>query len=250
MILRTAKKFYNRFFSKEKLLIGRMREIVGYTPCNLHLYKKAFIHKPELMDKYQSARNNERLEFLGDAMLGMAVGEFLFRKYPGHDEGFLTKMRSKIVKRKSLNDIAGQMELSELLQHYNPGVRISPSMLGNCLEALVGAVYLDAGYKYAKRFVVKRMLRGGYLDIKELETYDDNFKSQLLEYCQKHNRIVTYKVVNKFKQDKRDRFKVAVVIDDKEMATAEDFNKKSAEQSASHKALKTLGVLQVQKATA
>lgn len=219
-----------------------MRSVLGYTPANVHLFKKAFLHKPEKLDKYQDARNNERLEFLGDAMLGMVVGEYLFCKYPGSDEGFLTKMRSKIVKRKSLNSIAEKMELADLLDHYNPDTRISPSMLGNCLEALVGAIYLDAGYSKTKRFIIKRMLRGGYLNIHELETYDDNYKSQLLEYCQKHNKIITYKLVSKYKQDKRDRFKVAVVVDDKEISHADDFNKKSAEQSASEKALKVLGV--------
>lgn len=220
-----------------------MRGILGYTPANVHLFKKAFLHKPEKLDKYQDARNNERLEFLGDAMLGMVVGEYLFCKYPGNDEGFLTKMRSKIVKRKSLNSIAEKMELADLLDHYNPDTRISPSMLGNCLEALVGAIYLDAGYYKTKRFIIKRMLRGGYLNIHELETYDDNYKSQLLEYCQKHNKIITYKLVSKYKQDKRDRFKVAVIVDDKEISQADDFNKKSAEQSASEKALKVLGVV-------
>jgi ribonuclease-3 len=227
-----------------------MREIVGYTPSNIHIYRKAFLHKPDKMDKFQAARNNERLEFLGDALLGMVVGEYLFSKYPGSDEGFLTKMRSKIVKRKSLNSIAGKMDLEDLLHHYNPGTRISPSMLGNALEALVGAVYLDAGYHRAKRFVVKKMLRGGYLDIHNLETYDDNYKSQLLEWCQKHNKLVAYKVVSKYKQDKRDRFRVMVVIDDQEIAHADDFNKKSAEQSASEKALQKLGVLGKKKSAA
>lgn len=222
-----------------------MRVILGYTPVHLHLFKKAFLHKPEKLDKYQGARNNERLEFLGDAMLGMVVGEYLFCKYPGSDEGFLTKMRSKIVKRKSLNKIANKMDLSDLLAHYNKGIRISPSMLGNSLEALVGAVYLDVGYAGTKKFIIKKMLRGGYLNMHELETYDDNYKSQLLEWCQKHNKLITYKVVSKYKQDKRDRFKVAVIIDEKEISTADDFNKKAAEQSASEKALFKLGVLKL-----
>ncbi len=221
-----------------------MRDILGYTPANVHLFKKSFLHKPEKLDKFQDARNNERLEFLGDAMLGMVVGEYLFSKYPSSDEGFLTKMRSKIVKRKSLNQIATKMELIDLLHHYNQGIRISPSMLGNCLEALIGAIYLDAGFHATSRFIVNKMLQGGYLNIHELETYDDNYKSQLLEWCQKNNKIVTYKVINKYKQDKRDRFKVAVIIDEEQLAFADDYNKKSAEQTASEKALLSLGVLE------
>ncbi len=225
----------------------KMRGILGYTPANTHLFKKAFLHKPEKMDKFQSARNNERLEFLGDAMLGTIVAEYLFCKYPSEAEGFLTKMRSKIVKRKSLNSIAEQMELMDLLMHYNKGIRVSPSMLGNALEALVGAVYLDGGYRRTKRFIIKKMLRGGYLNIHALETYDDNYKSQLLEYCQKHNKLISYKIVSKYKQDKRDRFKVAVIIDEEEMSVADDYNKKSAEQTASEKTLIKLGVLQLEK---
>ncbi len=225
-----------------------MRRIVGFTPSSVYLYRKAFLHKPDVIDRYQAARNNERLEFLGDALLGMVVGEYLFCKYPGSDEGFLTKMRSKIVKRKSLNSIANQMDLEDLIHHYNEGIKVSPSMLGNALEALVGAVYLDAGYENAKQFIIKKMLRGGYLNIHELETYDDNFKSQLLEWCQKNNRIVNYKVLNKYKQDKRDRFKVGVFVDDEAISSSEDYSKKSAEQSASEKALVKLGVLPVTQA--
>ncbi len=225
------------------MLVQRMRSIVGYTPVNIYLFRKAFLHKPEKMDKYQSARNNERLEFLGDAFLGMVVAEYLFSKYPSEDEGFLTKMRSKIVKRKSLNQIAEQMELQDLIHHYNDETHVSPAMMGNALEALVGAIYLDAGYHKTKRFIIKRMLRGGYLDIHELETYDDNYKSQLLEWCQKNNKIVTYTVLEKYKENKRDKFKVAVLIDDEQIAVSDDFNKKSAEQTASKKALLDLKII-------
>lgn len=188
--------------------------------------------------------NNERLEYLGDAILGTIVAEYLFKKYPGSDEGFLTKMRSKIVKRKMLNDLASDMGLDVILNEFNPA-RLSSSMLGNAFEALVGAIYLDKGYDTTRRFVVRRVLHR-YLDIHGLETFDDNFKSQLLEYCQKQGKEVEFKVVSRFKQDKRDRFKVAVFVDEDRLSTAEDFNKKSAEQSASEKALISLGVLSEQ----
>lgn len=186
-------------------------------------------------------QNNERLEFLGDAVLGTIVAEYLFKKYPNSNEGFLTKMRSKIVKRNTLNKIGDKMGLDMLLQEYSQ-TRLSRSMLGNAVEALVGAVYLERGYWQTKRFVVRKILRN-YVDVHELESYDDNYKSQLLEWCQKNGQTVTYKLVARYKFEKRDRFKVAVMVDGRKIATADDFNKKSAEQTASEKAMLQLGIL-------
>jgi len=127
-----------------------------------------------------------------------------------------------------------------LLSEHNQ-TRLSRSMLGNAVEALVGAVYLEKGYPGTKRFVVRKILRS-YVDVHELEKLDDNYKSQLLEWCQKNNQTVTYKLLARYKFEKRDRFKVAVMINGKKVATADDFNKKSAEQTASEKAMNNLGI--------
>lgn len=203
------------------------------------LYRLAFSHKSYAQNsKENNSRNNERLEYLGDAVLGTIVAEYLFKKYPKKDEGFLTKMRSKIVKRKSLNDIADQMGLDVFLRKHGVDT-VSNSMLGNALEAFIGAIYLDCGHSRTRKFIINRLLRG-YLDIQGLETYDDNYKSQLLEWCQKHQKPISYKVISKFKFDNRDRFRVAVLINNESMGTAEDFSKKSAEQLASRKALNLL----------
>jgi ribonuclease-3 len=179
--------------------------------------------------------SNERLEFLGDAILSTIVAEYLFKKYPTQDEGFLTKMRSKIVKRHTLNEIADQMGIDVILSEYSMG-KMSSSMLGNALEALVGAIYIEFGYEKTKQYVIRHILMK-YLDINELEQKDDNHKSQLLEWCQKNGREINFTTLSRFKVDKRDCFKVAVVVDGKEISTAEDFNKKSAEQMASQKAI-------------
>lgn len=219
-----------------------MRELLGFTPVRLHLFRLAFFHKSSNGSAELPMDNNERLEYLGDAVLGTIVAEYLFKKYPGGDEGFLTKMRSKIVKRKMLNDLASDMGLDVLLNEFNQ-TRLSSSMLGNAFEALVGAVYLDQGYEGTRKFLIRRVLRK-YLDIHGLETFDDNFKSQLLEWCQKGGKEIEFKVISRFKHDKRDRFKVGVYIDDQRVAIAEDYNKKSAEQNAAEKALQLLGVLQ------
>lgn len=239
--MRLLKQIFNFYFSEDKEFARRLRGIIGFVPSNLSLYKLAFFHKSTSSQKGYAIQNNERLEYLGDAVLGTIVAEYLFKKYPNSNEGFLTKMRSKIVKRKSLNQIGDKMGLDVLLAEYN-NTRLSRSMLGNAVEALVGAVYIERGYKRTKDYVIAQILRR-YLDIHELENTDDNFKSQLLEWSQKNGRTVSYKVLARYKFEKRDRFKVAVLVDGQKMGTADDFNKKSAEQIASERALHSLGIL-------
>lgn len=239
--MRFIRRLYNYYFHPDKELARRLKTLVGFTPLHLSLFKLAFFHKSTFTTRDYAISNNERLEFLGDAVLSTIVGEYLFKKYPNSDEGFLTKMRSKIVKRNSLDDIADKMGLDLFLANYNQ-TRLSKSMLGNALEALVGAVYIEVGYDKTKQYVIRRILRR-YLDIHELEHFDDNYKSQLLEWCQKNGRTIEYKVVAKYKSEKRDKFKVAVFVDGRKLGTADDFNKKSAEQLASERAMSALGIL-------
>lgn len=210
---------------------------------NLAIFKLAFSHRSSNGEgiKGYAIQNNERLEYLGDAVLGTIVAEYLFKKYPDSDEGFLTKMRSKIVKRNSLNRLGDKMGLDVFLHEHN-NLRLSKSMLGNAVEALVGAIYLECGYRKTKTYVIQEILRK-YLDIHELERVDDNYKSQLLEWCQKNGQSVSYKLVARYKFEKRDRFKVAVLVNGTRMGIADDFNKKSAEQTASEKAMLALGIL-------
>jgi ribonuclease-3 len=240
-VIRTILKVYNYYFSKDKHFTRKLRPLLGFIPANLRIFKLAFSHKSTTSEKAYAMQNNERLEYLGDAVLGTIVAEYLFKKYPGKNEGFLTKMRSKIVKRKALNKIGDKMGLDVLLNEYNQ-TRLSRSMLGNAVEALVGAVYIERGYNGTRNFVIQKVLRN-YVDVHELETVDDNYKSQLLEWCQKNGQTVSYKLLARYKFEKRDRFKVAVVINGQKMATADDYNKKSAEQTASEKAMQTLGIL-------
>lgn len=239
--MRFIRRFYNYYLHPDKELARRLKTLVGFTPIHLSLFKLAFFHKSTFSTRDYAIANNERLEFLGDAVLSTIVGEYLFKKYPNSDEGFLTKMRSKIVKRNSLDEIADKMGLDLFLANYNQ-TRLSKSMLGNALEALVGAVYIEVGYEKTKQYVIRRILRR-YLDIHELESFDDNYKSQLLEWCQKNGRSIEYKVVAKYKSEKRDKFKVAVYVDGKKLGTADDFNKKSAEQLASERAMAVMGIL-------
>ncbi|GJM31538.1 MAG: ribonuclease 3 [Saprospiraceae bacterium] len=234
-------RIYNYYISEDKHFARRLSSLIGFVPASLGIFKLAFSHKSTISEKAYAITNNERLEYLGDAVLGTIVAEYLFKKYPNGNEGFLTKMRSKIVKRKSLNKIGDRMGLDVLLSEYN-NTRLSRSMLGNAVEALVGAIYLESGYRGTKRFVIKKILRN-YVNVHELENFDDNYKSQLLEWCQKNGQSVSYKLLARYKFEKRDRFKVAVLVNGKKMATADDFNKKSAEQTASEKAMLALGIL-------
>lgn len=228
------RKFYNYYISSEKELARKLKDVLGFTPVNLMLFKQAFFHKS--MNNITPANpnihnNNERLEYLGDAVLSTVVAEYLYKKYPKGDEGFLTKMRSRIVKRKTLNLIADRMGLDILLSNYSHG-KLSQSMLGNALEAVVGAIYLEFGYHKTRDYVIKSILMQ-HIDVHELEQFDDNYKSTLLEWAQKNGKNVEYKLIGKTKLNKRDRFKVGVFVDGSQLAFAEDFNKKSAEQSAS-----------------
>ena len=234
------RKFYNHYLSSEKQFARSVANIVGFTPSNLQIFKQAFSHKSASDPKLHTVTSNERLEYLGDSILSTIVAEYLFQKYPNSNEGFLTKMRSKIVKRKTLNRNADDMGIDVVLQDNND-TRLSESMKGNALEALVGAIYLEKGFDKTKDIVVKKILRR-HLNIQELEDNDDNYKSQLLEFCQKNGNDIDYRVIERFKMENRDRFKIAVYVNGKEIASGEDFNKKSAEQNASFKALKSLGI--------
>jgi ribonuclease-3 len=239
-MLKVFRILYNMFLSPDRHLARSLKAVLGFLPINLELFKLAFYHRSSQNGQDQPS-NNERLEYLGDAMLSSIVAEYLYKKYPYQDEGFLTKMRSKIVKRDTLNEIGDKMGLDVLLKEFN-STRLSKSMLGNAVEALVGAIYLQYGYKKTEKFVVRKILRG-YLDIHLLEHFDDNYKSQLLEWCQKQGKEIEYEVVQRYKMDKRDRFKVAVLVDGRTLAIGDDFNKKSAEQLASESALLELGLL-------
>lgn len=211
----------------------------------MRLFKLAFFHKSMNNAATVKSYNNERLEYLGDSVLSTVVAEYLYKKYPGRDEGFLTKMRSKIVKRKTLNKIAENMGIDLILTKYTQG-KMSYSMLGNAFEAMVGALYIEYGYDKTRDYVISKILMK-YLDMHELETSDDNYKSQLLEWGQKENRTITYKLISKYKRDKRDRFKIGVYLDGESVSVAEDYNKKSAEQIASQRALKNLNINKIPK---
>jgi ribonuclease III len=238
--LDVIRRIYNLYFSQEKDFTRKIKPLLGFTPARIGFFKQAFYHRSMNNETSNKSFNNERLEYLGDAILSTIVAEYLFKKYPGKDEGFLTKMRSKIVKRQTLNEIADKMGLDMILSEYSQG-RMSNSMLGNALEALVGALYLEFGYKKTNEYVIKNILMK-YLDINMVELQNDNHKSIILEWSQKNGREVEFVQVSKIKNDKRDYFKMAVVVDGDKISEAQDFNKKAAEQKAAELAILELNI--------
>ncbi len=232
------RRFYYFLFPSDNKLRKFLSPILGFTPITISLYERAFIHKSLINESKEDIQSNERLEFLGDALLNSIVADYLFYKFPQKNEGFLTKMRAKIVKRSTLNNIADELSLDQILEQYN-NVRLSRSMLGNTLEALIGAIYIDRGYSATQKFVVDRLI-SRHLDLEHLIQVDDNHKSKLLELCQKENHEIVYELMSKERRNKRDFFKIGIKINGAIVATAEDFNKKGAEQKASKAALRKL----------
>ncbi|GAB4248591.1 MAG: hypothetical protein Tsb0034_27960 [Ekhidna sp.] len=178
----------------------------------------------------------ERLEYLGDAILGMIVGEYLFLKYPYEEEGFLTEIRAKIVNRESLNRLAKKIGLSELVQ-YNQNSRAHRSVFGDCMEALIGAVYLDHGFDACKKFVLKKLIVPHY-DLEELISTITNYKSRLLEWSQKENQDLRFEIINE--EDRK--FTAQVFLNDQPKAQGFGFSKKKAEQDAARKTYEDLNL--------
>ena len=224
-------------FSSEKKLRQSFKLIIGRSPINLALYKQAMMHSSMAETNEQGIKESyERLEYLGDAVLGLIVAEYLYSHYPFKEEGFLTEIRSKIVSREALNNLGIKIGLRELVQ-YNQKSRTSKSVYGDAIEALIGAVYLDHGFKFCKRFVVNRLVRPHY-DLENLITTISNYKSKLLEWSQKENVELRFDIV-----DEEDRkFTAQVFLNDQPKAKGYGYSKKKAEQDAARKTYEQLNL--------
>ena len=174
-------KLFNSIKKEDQKIIKAILFLFGFEPVNINLYKLALLHKSK--NKNES---NERLEYLGDAVLNLIVAEYLFKKYPFKDEGFLTKIRSKIVSRESLNNLGRKVGLKELInfKNVNEYSKNYNSIYGDALEAIIGAVYLDVGFEYCQEYIVKNIIIP-YYDFDELVNKTHNFKSKILEWSQK-----------------------------------------------------------------
>ncbi len=230
------------FSSPRKEFYLFLKDLLGFYPSNLKLYDLAFIHKSSsVYDSQGNLVNNERLEFLGDAILGAVIAEFLYNRFPQQDEGFLTKTRSKLVNRDFLTHLMHDMGLKVFITSNAIGNIDKSHIYGDALEALIGAIYLDTDYKTTKYFITKRIL-SEFVNLTEIEQKDSNFKSQLIEWSQKNKQEVIFEtneepVTDKFKQPK---FITRIIVGDKEFGTGSGTSKKEAHQNAARETLKKL----------
>jgi ribonuclease-3 len=210
--------------------------ILGFKPKKLSVYKKAFLHRSaNVRDKNGLPLNYERLEFLGDSMLGTIISRYLYNEVPNGDEGYLTKMRSKIVSRKHLNELGKDLNLISFVESRIPKSHFGDNIHGNVFEALVGAIYLDRGYDYCEKFINDRVIKP-YVDIEQLEGKVISYKSLVIEWCQKQKKEFNYKVYEDTGKDPLKHFAVKLSIDDRVMAKARATSKKKAEEKASKRA--------------
>ncbi|WP_053990499.1 ribonuclease III [Mangrovimonas sp. TPBH4] len=214
----------------------QLKSILGFKPKKESLYIKAFTHRSmNLKDKKGNPINYERLEFVGDAMLSAVVASYLFSEVPHGDEGYLTKMRSKVVSREHLNELGKELKLIDLVKSKIAKSNFGNNIHGNLFEALVGAIFLDRGYKYCERFIFDRVINP-HVDIETLEGKVISYKSLLIEWCQKEKKTFDYNVYEDTGNDNLKHFSVKLSIDNKVVAKARATSKKKAEEKASKRA--------------
>ncbi|GAA4801340.1 ribonuclease III [Litoribaculum gwangyangense] len=213
-----------------------LNNILGFKPKQIKYYQKAFTHRSmNTKDSKGNPFNYERLEFLGDAMLSSVIASHLYLEVPSGDEGYLTKMRSKIVSREHLNELGRDLKLINFVESKIPAGHFGDNIHGNLFEALVGAIFLDRGYKYCEKFIYKRVITP-YVDIETLEGKVISYKSLLIEWCQKEKKTFGYNVYEDTGNDEVRHFSVKLSIDEKVVAKARATSKKKAEEKASKRA--------------
>lgn len=213
---------------------------MGLYPTNIGLYKIALRHRSASVHISNGISiNNERLEFLGDAIIDSIVAEFLFRHYPDKKEGFLTQMRAKIVSRTTLNRLAKHIYLEENIISYTRHNVVKKNIYGNAFEALAGAVYLDKGYKETYNWLIHQIILK-YIDLDKLETTEIDFKSRLIEWGQKNKTEVLFQTNETDDEHSKIQFVSEIFVDKKMMGQGKGSSKKSAEQKAAKKVLKEI----------
>lgn len=228
-IFKSSRSIEDGIFFKE------IEKIIGFKPDNLFYYQKAFTHRStNKIDTKGNPLNYERLEFLGDAMLSAVIAAHLYNEVPTGDEGYLTKMRSKIVSREHLNELGRDLNLIRFVESKVPTQHFGENIHGNIFEALVGAIFLDKGYDFCKKFIQNRVIIP-YVDIAKLEGKVISYKSLLIEWCQKEKKTFYYDVFDDNGNDGQKYFGVKLSIDGKVIAKARATSKKKAEEKASQR---------------
>ena len=232
----------NRLWGADREYYRAFRKIFGTTPDNIELYKLALVHRSASV-KVEGGEsiNNERLEFLGDAVLESIISDYLFIEYPHETEGFLTKTRSKIVSRQSLNALAVKLGLDKMVIYNATGNFAQKHLFGDCFEALIGALYLDKGYNKVNRIVLNDLLPR-YIDLEDLSHVENDHKSRLIEWCQKSKRTIRFNTEADGEHESNTHMFISrVLIDDMRMGIGNGSTKKEAEQNAAQNAWALLG---------
>ncbi len=226
---------------KDRLLQNAITVIVGRKPKNLGLYKLATLHSSVAkISKRGYKESNERLEYLGDSVLNMVIAEYLFKKYPYQHEGFLTEIRSRIVKRDSLNSVARKLGIHKIVETQEmAGKTKNKSIFGNALEAVIGAVFLDRGYPFCKQFILQKIV-SDHLDMEKIIRTNPNHKSKIIEWAQKEGKDLMFELISEVANPPHSEFTIGLFIDGEEIAKGIGSSKKRAEQDASLKAWQTL----------
>ncbi len=232
------KKIFNqsRRSPEDGIFFDEMKKLLGFNPVNLAHYRKAFTHRSSnKVDDNGNPVNYERLEFLGDAMLGSVIAAHLFTKAPMGDEGYLTKMRSKIVSREHLNELGRDLNLIHWVESKVSAQHFGENIHGNLFEAFIGAIYLDRGFVYCEKFIHKKVI-GPYVDIARLEGKVISYKSLLIEWCQKEKKKFHFEVYEDNGVEGQRYFGVRLKIDAKIVSKARATSKKKAEEKAAQRA--------------
>lgn len=233
---------------KIRLLFHKDREsyfcfyrILGFFPRDIQVYQQALLHKSTSMRSTKGRPiNNERLEFLGDAILDAVVGDIVYRHFEGRREGFLTNTRSKIVQRETLNKLAVEIGLDKLVKYTTRSSSHNSYMYGNAFEAFIGAIYLDQGYERCKQFMEKKILKN-YIDLEKMSRKEVNFKSRLIEWSQKSKLEVSFELIEQLlDKDYNPMFHTEVRIEGVSAGTGTGYSKKESQQNAARQALKKL----------
>ena len=222
------------FFRKEKEPYFRFYKILGFYPHNIEIYKQALLHKSSSVKTQGRLINNERLEFLGDAILDAVVADIVYKKFEGKREGFLTNTRSKIVQRETLNNIAINIGLDKLIKYSSKQSSHNSYMSGNAFEALVGAIYLDRGYKACMKFMEKRII-GQYINLEKISRKEVNFKSKLIEWSQKNKFEIEFRLVGQSLDESQNPiFETQILVENISAGTGKGYSKKESQQEAAH----------------
>lgn len=231
---------------REKHLYKSVKHLIGANPSNLELYRLAFLHASASRESASKSykESNERLEFLGDSVLGMITAAYLFRKFPFKDEGFLTEIRSRMVSRESLNVLGRKLGLEEVIEYENQRkTSLSrSSMYGDALEAFIGAVYLDKGFGFTQKFITQKILTQ-YFDLDTVVQNNPNFKSILIEWAQKEGKKVQFTLDEEGVHHDKE-FTAFVLLENEKIAEGKGYSKKKAEQNAAMKACEALKINQ------